>query len=537
MGRDGATGRSVVFAERGMVASAHPLASATGLRVLRDGGNAVDAAIAAAAVTWVTMPMMCGPGGDAFLLVYHARTGKVTAINGSGIVGRRATPDYLAARGYSREMPSAGMLSAAVPGAVDAFDEALTRFGSRSWEELLQDAITYAEGHPLSGRVARSFASAREKLARFPSTARIYLRDGRPPGAGEILRQPEYANSLRKLARGGAQEFYRGGLGALIGAAADAEGLFDAEDLATHRSEVGEALRVAYRGYEVITQAPPSQGMIHVESQAIAAQFDLAGLAEADREHVLVEANKIATADRLAWAGDPRFVQFPLAGLVSAEYARRRAAEIRLDGCLPLDMAGDPEGDTTYLCVVDGEGNAVSLIHSLSHAFGTGQVIEGTGLFLNNRAGRGFTLQEGHPNCIAPGKRTMHTLGCYMVLKDAAPYLVGGTPGGDGQPQWNLQVLTRVLDLGMSVQQACEAPRWTRRPATDPGAQQMAPVLQMESRFDPAVIEALRAKGHPVEVVGPWASTGAVQLIQVDRERGVLHGGSDPRADGAAMGF
>lgn len=187
--------------------------------------------------------------------------------------------------------------------------------------------------------------------------------------------------------------------------------------------------------------------------------------------------------------------------------------------------------------MVDGAGNAVSLIHSLSHAFGTGQVIEGTGLFLNNRAGRGFCLQAGHPNCIAPGKRTMHTLGCYMVLKDGAPYLVGGTPGGDGQPQWNLQVLTKVLDLGMNVQQACEAPRWTRRPATDPGARTMLPVLQLESRFDPAVIEALRAKGHPVEVVGPWASTGAVQLIQVDQERGVLHGGSDPRADGAAMGF
>jgi gamma-glutamyltranspeptidase / glutathione hydrolase len=528
---------SVVYAERGMVATAHPLASAAGLRILQAGGNAVDAAIAAAAATWVTMPMMCGPGGDAFLLIYQAKTGKVTAINGSGIVGRRATREYLAGKGFADQMPAAGMLSAAVPGAVDAFQEGLTRFGTRHWEELLRDAVTYANGHPLSEQVAGHFTNAQAKLAQFPSTARIYLKEGRVPRAGEILRQPEYAESLRQIARGGADAFYRGELGARIGAAADAEGLFDAGELASHRSEVHEPLRIDYRGYQMLTMAPPSQAMLHLESQAITAQFDLAGMAPADREHVLVEANKIATADRLRWAGDPRFVHVPVADLISPEYAQRRATEIRLDSCLPLDVAGDPEGDTTYLCVVDSDGNAVSLIQSLSHSFGTGQVIEGTGLFLNNRAGRGFTLQEGHPNCIAPGKRTMHTLGCYMVLKGGRPCLVGGTPGGDGQPQWNLQVLTKVLDLGMNVQQACEAPRWTRRPATDPAGWSAPPTLQMESRFDPAVMEALRSKGHPVEVVGPWASTGAVQLIGIDQERGVLHGGSDPRAGGAVLGF
>lgn len=531
------TGRSVVYGANGMVATAHPLATATGLRVLMEGGNAVDAALAAAATTWVTLPMMCGPGGDAFILIYDAKSGRTTAINGSGMVGRRATLEYLAARGYTTQMPVAGMLSAAIPGAVDAFEEAILRFGSRPWDYVLRDAIRYAEGHPVAEKAAAYFQEARAKLAQFPSTAAVYLKYGETPRPGTILRQPDYAESLRRVARGGAQEFYRGALGARIGAAADAEGLFDADELAEHRSLVYEPLRIAYRGYEVLGAAPPSQTMIHLQSQAIAGAFDLASLSPVDAQHVLVEANKIATADRNRWAGDPEQVDFPLAGLLSPAYTRRRAADIRMDATLDLNAAGDPNGDTTYLCVVDRDGNAVSLIHSLSNVFGTGQIIEGTGLFLNNRAGRGFLLEEGHPNCIAPNKRTMHTLNCYMVMKEGLPHLVGGTPGGDGQPQWNLQVLTYFLDHGLGVQEVAEAPRWVRSPATDPARAGSAPLLAMESRFSRSILEGLKAKGHPVHVVGPWAAGGAVQLIYVDRERGILHGGSDPRADGAAMGF
>lgn len=531
------TGRSVVMGENGMVATAHPLASATGLRVLMEGGNAIDAALAAGAATWVTMPMMCGPGGDAFMIIYHAKTGRVTAIGGSGIVGAHATPEFFAARGHTDQMPLSGLLAASVPGAIDAYQEAMLRFGSRSWDYLLRDAISYAEGHPLTAKAASYFAQSKGKLAQFDSTAQVYLRGGQPPRAGQILRQPDYANSLRHIARGGADEFYAGQLGARIAAATEAEGLFNADDLAAQRSEVYDPLKVAYRGYEILSQAPPSQGMVHLESQAIAAQFDLAALSAADVQHVLIEANKIATADRNRWAGDPSLVDFPLAGLLSTEYAGRRAGDIHLDRCLPLHVGGNPDGETTYLSVVDREGNAVSLIHSLSAAFGCGQVIEGTGLFLNNRAGRGFSLRKDHPNRIAPGKRTMNTLNCYMVMKEGTPWLVGGTPGGDGQPQWNLQVLVGMLDYGLDVQEACEAPRWTRRPATDPAGLEAPPSLALESRFRPDIIADLLAKGHPVAVTGPWDNSGAMQLIFIDRETGVLQGGSDPRADGAAFGL
>lgn len=530
------TGRSVALAENGMVASAHPLATQAGVRVLRAGGNAVDAAIAAGAATWTTMPMMCGPGGDAFFIIYSAKTGKLTAINGSGKVGARASADFIRGRGFTDQMPGEGPLSAAIPGAVAAYADAMTRFGTRGWEELLQDGIRYAESHPVTEKMAHYFRQARERLSRYPSTASIYVRDGQTPAEGSLLRQPEYAESLRRLARGGADEFYRGELGARIGAHQGAHGLFDTDELADHRSEVYTPLSVPYRGYEIHQLKPPSQGMIHLEAMAILNQFDLSRLSAAEAQHVMIEAKKIAFADRNRYAGDPDFVQVPLAGLLSAEYARRRAAEIRLDSALPLGAAGDPSGDTTYLCVVDRDGNAVSLIHSLSNAFGSGEVVPGTGLLLNNRAGRGFRLEPDHPNCIAPGKRTMHTLNCYMVTRGGRLSLVGGTPGGDGQPQWNMQVLAGVLDFGLNVQQAAEAPRWTHEPSTDPVRLGAAPTVSLEGRFTPQVIEGLKAKGHPVSVLGPWASGGCVQLIRVDQERGVLAGGSDPRGDGMAAG-
>lgn len=530
------TGRSVVLAENGMVATAHPLATQAGLRVLREGGNAVDAAIAAGAATWTTMPMMCGPAGDAFFIIYEAKSGKLTAINGSGQVGARASLDFMAAQGFRGKMPIDGPLSAAIPGAMAAYEAAMTRFGTRGWEELLQDSIRYAESHPVTEKMAHYYAEAQPKLAKFATTAAIYLKGGQPPTEGSLLRQPEYAATLRRLAKGGAAEFYRGELGERIGRHQDRHGLFSAEELAAHETEVYTPLSVRYRGYEVHGLRPPSQGMIHLEEMAILNQFDLSTLSAADAQHVMIEAKKIAFADRNRYGGDPAQVRVPLEGLLSEAYARRRAAEIQFDRTLPVEAAGDPDAHTTYLCVVDRDGNSVSLIHSLSNLFGTGEVVEGTGLFLNNRAGRGFRLEEGHPNCIAPGKRTMHTLNCYMVTKDGAPYLVGGTPGGDGQPQWNMQTLAYVLDYGMNVQQAAEAPRWTHEPSTDPVRLDAQPFVAMESRFAPQVIESLRAKGHPVQLIGPWASGGCVQLIQVDRERGVLAGGSDPRGDGNAAG-
>lgn len=530
-------GRPVTLAERGMVAAAHPLAATAGIRALQAGGNAVDAALAAGAVTWATLPMMCGPGGDAFMIICEAKTGRLTAINGSGRVGARADPDYIRARGHSGRLPNVGPLSAAIPGAVDAYEAAMTRFGTRGWSDLLQDAIRYAEAHPVTERVAGYFAAARPRLDQFPSTVRAYLPHGRLPQAGDLLRQPEYAETLRRLARGGAHQFYQGALGASIGRHQDRYGLWNAEELAAHRSEVGAPITVDYRGVQVHQLRPPSQGLIHLQEMAILNQFDLAHLPLADAHHVMIEAKKIAYADRNRYAGDPDLVDVPLEELLSAGYARRRAADIRMDSTLPLDCWGEPRSHTTYLCAVDRDGNAVSLIQSLGYNFGTGEVIEGTGLFLNNRAGFGFRLEEGHPNCLAPRKRTMHTLNCYMVTRNGRPYLVGGTPGGDGQAQWNMQILANFLDYGMDVQQAIEAPRWTHEPSTDPIRLDVQPRVTLEAGFAAEVIDALRAKGHPVHMAGRWSTGGAVQLIHIDQERGVLHGGSDPRQDGMAAGL
>jgi gamma-glutamyltranspeptidase / glutathione hydrolase len=269
---------------------------------------------------------------------------------------------------------------------------------------------------------------------------------------------------------------------------------------------------------------------------AILEQFDLAALPPAALHHLMLEAKKIAFADRNRLAGDPEHVDFDAGRLYAPEYARRRAAEIRTDAAGPVDGPGLPEGDTTYLCAVDREGNAVSLIHSIYSECGNGEVIDGLGFWLNNRA-KAFRLVEGHPNCIAPLKRPMHTLNCFIVTQDGLPCYVGGTPGADGQPQWNMQVLVNLIDLGMGVQEAIEAPRWRHYPGTDPATLDETPVLTIEAGFPDEVYAALRARGHSLQVTGPFETTGKFQLIRIDRAQGVLHGGSDPRGDGMAAGI
>ncbi|BDG61647.1 gamma-glutamyltransferase [Caldinitratiruptor microaerophilus] len=533
------TGRSPVLAQGGMVASSHPLATLAGVEVLAAGGNAADAAVAAAAVTWVTLPMMCGPGGDAFILVYEARSGKLTGIGGSGIVGAMATREYFVERGY-RTMPLDGAPAVSVPGAVDALEQLSRRFGTKGWDELFAAAIRYAEeGFPVSAKLAEWFREGAPRIAGDPESARIYLREGRPPQHGEILVQPDLGRTLRILARGGAERFYRGDLGEAIARfMAERGGLFTADDLAAHRSDVYTPISTTYRGYEIHQTAPPSQGLIHLEAMNIVEGFDLGALGpDSDlAQHLMVEAKRLAFADRLRYAGDPRLVPFPLREILSKEHAARQRSRIDPDRALAGDLAGHAEGDTTYLCAVDRDGNAVSLIHSLSMLFGAGVTVPGTGILLNNRAGRGFTLEEGHPNCIAPGKRTMHTLNCYIVTRGGRPVIVGGTPGGDGQPQWNMQVLVNLIDFGMDPQEAVEAPRWTHTPGTDPATLGDPVTLAMESRFPASVVEGLRRRGHPVQVIGPYAAGGSAQVIRIDHERGVLWGGSDPRADGCALG-
>lgn len=534
--------RGVTMSTGGMVATANPLATAAGIEVLRQGGNAMDAAIAIAGVTSVVLPSMCGLGGDTFLIHYDATTGKVEALNGSGIAPYGATLEHYAEQGYTDYMPLEGPLAVAVPGSPHAFATALQRWGTWSLPQVMEPAINYARnGFPVSEILADHFRTYREKLARFPETAKTFLKeDGSTYQAGEVMRLPEYADSIELFAQGGADEFYQGQLAEKFIAHMDATGgLIGQRELAEHESEIYEPLSIDYRGHKVYQTAPPSQGLIMLEELALLEGYDLAALGPNNPTaiHLMIEAKKLAYADRLAYAGDPRFVDTPVEQLISASYAARRRQDIDPTKAANVVDCGDPDGDTTSFVVVDAAGNAVSFIHSLSLAFGSGVTIPGTGILLNNRAGRGFVLDPKHPNCLAPGKKTMHTLNTYLVTYDGQPYLVGNTPGGDGQPQWNMQIIVNCLDFGMSVYEAVNAPRWTSVPGTDPAGLKHPVRLRLENRFSDAIQDRLRELGHNLEVVDAWSGGGAVQLIMIDPRTKVRYGASDPRGDGACLGF
>ncbi|CAA9260712.1 MAG: Gamma-glutamyltranspeptidase @ Glutathione hydrolase [uncultured Chloroflexi bacterium] len=529
------------YASRGMVASASPAAAAVGLRVLMDGGNAFDAAVATALVEGLTLPASCGLGGDMFAVLYDARSRSTYAINGSGVAAGWASRDYYVSRGHT-QMPLYGVHSVSVPGAPDAYWTLHQRFGSRPWSKLVEPAITCAEdGIALSAALARSIGN-QKKFLDDPASTATFLAGGQPPEAGAVFRRPDYARSLRTLAQDGPEPFYRGSIARETCTYLQAQGgLLEEADFAGHATEVYAPLRTTYRDVEVCSTAPPSQGMIILEWLNLLESFDLAGsgFGTAETLHLMAETKKLAFADRLRYAGDPRFIDVPLNELLSKSFAARRLqaldrrrAATQVEGALPEAL----HGDTSSFCVADGQGNMVSFIHSLSAGFGSGVTAGETGILLNNRAGRGFTLEEGHPNVIQGGKRTMHTLNCYLLLRDGQPYAVGGTPGGDQQPQWNVQTITNVVDFGQHAQQAADAPRWYSFPGTDPVFDSKPFDVRLESRFGPDTVAGLVARGHQVVDIGPWGSPGAIQLIQ-RLPNGVLAGGSDSRAGGIALGW
>jgi gamma-glutamyltranspeptidase/glutathione hydrolase len=524
-----------------MVASAHPEAALVGATVLEAGGNAFDATIAVAAVEGVVLPMMCGLGGDAFVVLHDARRRELVAFNGSGVAATGATADYYTSRGF-RTMPLEGVHAVGVPGAVSVYEAIWKRYGTHPWAELWAPAIRLAEdGVVITEHVSRRFAERAELLARFPLAARQFLPNGGPPAAGERWAAPNLGKSLRIVAQGGAEAFYRGELAERLVTFLRGEGaLFAIEDFAGQQPQIGPPIATEYRGVIVYETPPVSQGFLLLAQLNLLEGFDLSALEPLgpDRIHLAVEAKKLAFADRNRHAGDPAFVRWPLAELISKRHAAGRRAEIDPGRArLPAGAAvGERGGDTSYFAVADGEGNAVSFIHSLSAPFGSGVVAGETGITLNNRAGRGFQLDSGHPNVIAPGKRTMHTLNAYLVCRDGRPWLMGGTPGGDQQTQWNVQTLTGILDHGMSLQDAIEAPRWYSFPGTDPANLAMPMAVRLESRVPEATRRALAGRGHAIEELGPWSGGGAVQLIQIDPATFVLRGASDPRAGGLAIG-
>lgn len=561
-----------VWATRGLVASGQPLATAAGLEVLMRGGNAVDAALAMAAVTGVTMPEMCGLGGDAFALVYDARTRTVTAFNGSGPAPLAATVERYRAAGYT-EMPFEGWWSVAVPGAVGVYLAMHARYGSMPLAEVWAPAIRYArEGFPIDARLAANIAAGASKLAQDPAAAAVFLAAGPRPKPGTVLRNPDLARSFERVLADGAEGFYKGEMARAIGEASHAAGgLLTAEDMAAFEVEVYRPLATTYRGYRIFETAPPSQGLILLEMLNLAEGLDLAGRSPTDPDvvHLLVEIKKLAFADRNAYLGDPRFVRAPVEQLLSKAYAARRRRDIDPQRANNAPSGGELDGDTTSFVAVDAEGNAVSFIHSISALWGAGVMAPGTGFLMNNRAGRGFVLSEDHPNGLAPGKRTMHTLNTYLVTRpapgdgnrpqpeepagagrgenrpgaavnaaqdDGELVLVGNTPGGDGQPQWNLQVLVNVLDFGLNAYQAVAAPRWTSFPGTDPISLKAPLELRLESRFPAETAAELLQRGHVLRGVGPWAAGGSAMLIRA-LEDGVYEGAADPRDGGVALGL
>jgi gamma-glutamyltranspeptidase/glutathione hydrolase len=521
------TTRPTVRSVNGLVATDHHLATAAGLAVLQDGGSAIDAAVAAAAVCAVTQPHRTSIGGDLFALAYDSSTREVTAYNGSGAAPRAVTRDA-----FGSGFPSEGGILATVPAVVAAWGELLQDGGRLGIDRVLAPAIQYAgEGFPVSDGLAEAFVDSGHRFD--ADTAAVYGPRGRFPRAGEILQQPDLAATLREIATLGPDSFYTGALAdRLAEAIGRAGGAISGDDLAAHRTDQPRSASVTYRGLRVFGQPPVSQGHILLEELAIAEGLDMSQLpwGSADLVHTLVEIKKMAFADRDAYAGDPTVVPFEVERLLDERFVaeRRRAipsrASDRVDsGALAAAVATD----TTYMAIVDRDGNAVSLIESVFSEFGSACVAPGTGVLLNNRL-IGFSLDAASPNALAPGKRPVHTLNTVIALDGTTPRFVFGTPGRHAQVQTNFQLAVGLIDHGFDVQRAIEEPRWYHEAGR---------ALRVETRYPEATRKGLAAKGHEVVLLGDWAEvTGGAQAIAIDAN-GVFSGGADPRREGHAAGY
>ncbi|HEX3629139.1 MAG TPA: gamma-glutamyltransferase [Candidatus Dormibacteraeota bacterium] len=514
-------------AARGMIASLNPLASAAGLRVLQKGGNAVDAAIAAGAVLTVVEPWTGQLGGDAFMLIANGADQSISAVNGSGAAPAAAEPGRYRRLG---SIPETGWLAATVPGIVDAWHVALERYGTMPLAMLLEDAVEYAEhGFPVTARQARQNQEMVAVAMAFPETQEIFSPQGRAPAAGQLLRQQNLAATLRALQVDGPDGFYRGSIArAIVDASDRGGGLFTLADFAEHRTEVLDPIRTTYRGWTVVEQPPVSQGVILLMALNLLETAELPTTA-ATRIHRQVEAHKLALQERLQFVGDPRTAQLDLDRLLDKSHAIELAKRIEPARARPLGTVPAGHPDTTYLCVVDEARNVVSYIHSLYA--GNGVVAGPTGVLLNNRMGC-FSLEEGSPNLLQGGKRPIHTLNSWLLLRDGRPRLVGGTPGSFWQVQTNLQLINHLVDDGLPAQPAVDAPRWrmgSQTSWTDSS-------LELEGRFGEAAAAELRRLGHQVSLLGDWEAGGSAQVIAIESE--ALVGATDPRpGTGAVLGY
>jgi gamma-glutamyltranspeptidase / glutathione hydrolase len=525
-------GRSMVISQQGIVATSQALASETGAAILSRGGSAVDAAIAANAVLGVTEPMMDGPGGDMFCLYWDAATGKLTGLNASGPAPKALTPEFLRKAGHQK-MPTKGIHSVTVPGAVDGWAQMHKRYGKLPWKDLFQAAILYAEqGFPVTEIIQGSWADpiTLDKIQPGEESERVFLPGGKPPRVGQIFRNPGMAKALRLIADKGRDAFYKGEIAqAILSTSRRQGGTMTAEDLASFSSEWVTPVSIDYRGWKVYELPPNGQGMAALEMLNIMETVPAKSGSPLDpaEMHKRIEAMKLAYSDLYRYDADPHFTDVPVAALLSKEYARKRAALIDPHKANCNVAAGRPvNGDTTYLTVVDRAGNIVSWIQSVSLAFGSGVAVDGMGFVLQNR-GFGFTLEPGHPNVLAGGKRPFHTIiPAFMERGDS--HIGFGIMGGPNQPLAHAQFVSDIVDYGMNVQEALETARWTKGSAS--GCD-----VSIEQRVPLASLQQLSEWGHEIRIRrGFTLEMGRGQAILHDSKTGTNYAGSDPRADGAA---
>ena len=552
---------------KGAVVANHPLAAMAGMTTLQRGGNAVDAAVAVGFALGVAEPQGSGIGGDGFVMVYMKEGRRLEVANGTGAAPLAATPDF-----YRNGIPHDGILGASVPGIVDALLAAHERYGSLDLMTCLEPAIELCEdGVPVTRNQA---ANALEKpiLHTFPTSAAVYAPHGRPLKAGEIRRNPDLGRTYRVLAEQGRDALYGGEIAREIVRFSEAQGgLFTMEDFERHRVRWQPPVSVVYRGRSVYEAPPNSSGHVLLQQLAMFEHFDPSEYTYLAPEtvHVMVEAKKLAFADREVYLADPEFVDVPIEGLLSPEYNAARAKLIDPGACIDGVMEGNPwaymdrppdeskryhrpgmtpvgagvpsESDTTHFCVVDRWGNAVGELQSVQTGFGSGVIAGNTGILLNNRMTY-WNLSPGHANLLRPGQRVRHTMNPVMVfsapVKDGGELeLVCGTPGADTQVQTNFQVVTSVFDHGLNVAEAIDAPRWTHYQGTMTSTwpPDDRHYLTIEDRVESRLPETLRDRGHQVDVVGPWAGAGSEGAIQVNQQSGALMAASDPRRDGQAL--
>ena len=520
--------RSPVYSRHAMAATSHPQATLIAIETLLMGGNAVDAAVAAAGALAVVEPQMTGIGGDCFVL-YCPADGDVIAYNGSGRAPAAATVEWYRNQGMAT-IPHDSPHAVTVPGAIEAWHRLVTDHGKLPFGELLEPAIELASnGYPVHPRVASDWADGAPKMANTETAARTFLPGGKAPGVGDVHRQPELATTLTRIATEGPDAFYRGPItDDMVASLNGFGGLHTRDDFAAHEGAYVDPIKTAYRGYEVFECPPNGQGFVALQMLNILGGFDTAGHGPLDplRLHLEAEAGRLAYRDRDAFLGDPSLNAMPIDNLLSEEYAASLRAAIKPDRV----MEGLPEplnpamSNTVYLCVVDEDGNAISFINSLFHLFGSGLVSDHTGVLFHNR-GTSFVVDEAHPNGIAPYKRPMHTIMPGMLVRDGRAVMPFGVMGGHYQPFGHVHLLTNILDYGLDVQAALDLPRVFHFDG----------VLAVENGVPADAAAALSALGHNVVPAG--RPLGGGQAIWIDRDRGILIGGSDPRKDGCALGY